>query len=133
VTAGAVQSAAPGAAAATGGRGEGEREYRKLIRKWWFAAAIGAPTMVLSYPQIFPLPRRLAAEGERAAAGRLGADGAGALAVLVYSSSQFLFGAREALRHRQANMHMLIAIGTGVASCQMGMLRGRLIVEAAQP
>ena len=25
-------------------------EYRTLMRKWWFAAAVGAPTMILSYP-----------------------------------------------------------------------------------
>ena len=31
-----------------------EKEYRSLVRKWWFAAAIGLPTMILSYPSLFP-------------------------------------------------------------------------------
>src|SRR3990170_410647 len=29
-----------------------EKEYRSLTRKWWFAAAIGLPTMVLSYANL---------------------------------------------------------------------------------
>jgi hypothetical protein len=29
-------------------------EYRALMRKWWFGAAVAGPTMFLSYPQIFP-------------------------------------------------------------------------------
>ena len=29
---------------------ERELEYRQLMRKWWYAAAIGLPTMILSYP-----------------------------------------------------------------------------------
>ena len=42
------------------------REYRALMRKWWFAAAVGAPTMILSYPYLIPglrdwLPRGSAA------------------------------------------------------------------------
>ncbi|MEX0630395.1 MAG: copper-translocating P-type ATPase [Chloroflexota bacterium] len=41
--------------------------------------------------------------------------GIASLAVLAYSGSQFLTGAWEALRHRSANMHTLIAIGTGTA------------------
>ncbi|RDI76242.1 heavy metal translocating P-type ATPase [Gaiella occulta] len=95
--------------------GEAESEYRALMRKWWFAAAIGVPTMILSYPQIFPYLRDWLPRGS----GQLRAVwvllGLGALAVLAYSGSQFFVGAREALRHRQANMHTLIAIGTGVA------------------
>lgn len=38
-----------------------------------------------------------------------------ALAVLAYSGSQFFVGAARALRQRQANMHTLIAVGSGVA------------------
>jgi copper chaperone CopZ len=36
---------------------ESEREYRRLMRKWWFAVAVGAPTMVLSYPWLLPVVR----------------------------------------------------------------------------
>ena len=47
--------------------GEAGREYRSLIRKWWFEAAAGVPTMILSY-RGFSRARRLVAARERAAA-----------------------------------------------------------------
>lgn len=85
--------------------GEAEREYRSLLRKWWFGAAVGVPTMFFSYPWIFPflqdwLPRE--SDRLRAVWAVLGIF---ALAVLAYSGSQFFTGAWRALRHRQANMH----------------------------
>ena len=95
--------------------GESEREYKTLLRKWWFAAAVGAPTMVLSYPQIFPYLSDWLPKGSAQLRLLWGLMGVGALAVLAYSGSQFFAGARQALRHRQANMHTLIAVGTGVA------------------
>ena len=95
--------------------GESEREYKTLLRKWWFAAAVGAPTMVLSYPQIFPYLADWLPKGSAQLRLVWGLMGVGALAVLAYSGSQFFAGAHEALRHRQANMHTLIAVGTGVA------------------
>ena len=85
------------------------------MRKWWFAAAVGVPTMVLSYPQIIPHLSDWLPKGSAQLRVVWALMGVGALAVLVYSGSQFLSGAREALRHRQANMHTLIAMGTGVA------------------
>jgi Cu+-exporting ATPase len=41
--------------------------------------------------------------------------GVASLAVLGYSGTQFFTGAWQALRHRSANMHTLIAMGTGIA------------------
>lgn len=41
--------------------------------------------------------------------------GVAALAVMLYSGSHFYAGAWQALKHRSANMHTLIALGTGVA------------------
>ncbi|MBI1963512.1 MAG: copper-translocating P-type ATPase, partial [Candidatus Rokubacteria bacterium] len=41
--------------------------------------------------------------------------GGASLAVLLYSGHHFFSGAWQALRHRSANMHTLIALGTGVA------------------
>jgi P-type Cu+ transporter len=109
--------AADGAAVPGAGSelGEAEREYRSLMRKWWFAAAVGAPTMVLSFPWLFPVlgdwfPRE---SGQLRVLWAL--MGVFALAVLAYSGSQFFTGAWRALRHRQANMHTLIATGTGIA------------------
>ena len=84
------------------------------MRKWWFAAVVAVPTIVFSYPTFFGLSGVLP-DGS----GRLRAVWAGvglaALAVLVYSGSQFYTGAWRALRHRQANMHTLIATGISVA------------------
>ena len=96
------------------GLGEAEREYRTLMRKWWFAAAVGAPTMVLSYPSLFGLGGVLG-RGSFALRVVWALMGLGALAVLAYYGSQFFTGAWRALQSRQANMHTLIALGTGVA------------------
>ncbi|HEY4688574.1 MAG TPA: heavy metal translocating P-type ATPase [Anaerolineae bacterium] len=92
-----------------------EKEYRSLMRKWWFAAAIGVPTMILSYPWIFPVLRDLFPRGSDNLRYIWYAMGVASLAVLVYSGSQFFVGMWEGLKRRSANMHTLIAVGTGVA------------------
>src|SRR3990172_2760644 len=104
--------ARPSTAGATGDR---QAEYRTLMRKWWFAAAVGAPTMGLSYPWLIPGLAEVFPRGSQQLWWLWGAMGVASLAVLVYSGNQFFTGAWEALRHRQANMHTLIAIGTGTA------------------
>ena len=103
------------APAATPPARDRQAEYRTLMRKWWFAAAVGAPTMVLSYPWLFPGLGALFARGSAALWWLWVAMGIASLAVLVYSGNQFFSGAWEALKHRSANMHTLIAIGTGTA------------------
>ncbi len=92
-----------------------EKEYRSLMRKWWFAAAIGVPTMLLSYPWLFPILRDWFPRGSDNLRYIWYAMGVGSLAVLIYSGSQFFVGMWEGLKHRSANMHTLIALGTGVA------------------
>ena len=92
-----------------------QAEYRTLMRKWWFAAAVGAPTMVLSYPWLIPGLRDVFTRGSEQLWWLWVAMGVASLAVLVYSGNQFFTGAWEALKHRSANMHTLIAIGTGTA------------------
>jgi len=94
---------------------EAEREYRSLMRKWWFGLAVGAPTMVLSYPWMFPGLSDLFPRASSQLKVMWGIMGVAALAVLVYSGSQFFTGAWQALRQRTANMYTLIAMGTGVA------------------
>ncbi len=94
---------------------ESEREYRRLMRKWWFAAAVAAPTMILSYPWLFPLLRDLFPQGSEQLHHLWVAMGIASLAVLAYSGSQFFVGLVDSLKHRSANMHTLIAIGTGTA------------------
>ncbi len=113
----AARSLRPTAAAtaATTAAADRQAEYRSLMRKWWFGAAVGVPTMILSYPWLFPGLRDVFTRGSATLWGLWVAMGAASLAVLVYSGNQFFTGAWEALRHRQANMHTLIAIGTGPA------------------
>ncbi len=94
---------------------EAEKEYRSLMRKWWFGAAVGAPTMILSYPWLFPILRDLFPRGSEQLRIIWYAMGIASLAVLIYSGSQFFVGAWEGLKRRSANMHTLIALGTGVA------------------
>ena len=92
-----------------------EKEYRSLMRKWWFAAAVGAPTMILSYPYLIPVLRDWLPRGSAALWWVWAVMGIASLAVLIYSGSQFFIGMWEGLKHRSANMHTLIAVGTGVA------------------
>ena len=95
--------------------GDRQAEYRTLMRKWWFGAAVGVPTMILSYPWLFPGLRDVFTRGSASLWWLWVAMGAASLGVLVYSGGQFFTGAWEALKHRSANMHTLIAIGTGTA------------------
>ncbi len=106
---------APAASTRPEAASDSEREYRRLMRKWWFAAAVGAPTMVLSYPWLFPVLRDLFPRGGVALHHLWVAMGIASLAVLVYSGGQFFAGLVESVRHRSATMHTLIAIGTGTA------------------
>lgn len=92
-----------------------DREYRALMRKWWFGAVVSAFTMIFSYPWLFPYLRDLLPRGSQELRYVWMVMGAATLAVLAYSGNQFFLGMWESLKHRQANMHTLIAIGTGVA------------------
>src|SRR3990170_1418487 len=92
-----------------------ELEYRSLMRKWWFGAVIGVFTMILSYPWIFPGLRDWFPRGSPQLWYVWAGMGVASFAVLLYSGSQFFTGAWDALKHRSANMHTLIALGTGVA------------------
>ncbi len=94
---------------------EADLEYRSLMRKWWFAAAIAAPSMFLSYPWLFPVLRDWFPRGSDIIRLEWAVMGLLALTVMAYSGSQFFTGAYRALRQRQANMHTLIAVGTSVA------------------
>ena len=102
-------------AASDARQAERQAEYRTLMRKWWLGAAIGAPTMVLSYPWLIPGLRDLFPMGSQQLWFLWALMGVGSFAVIAYSGNQFFTGAWEALRHRSANMHTLIAIGTGTA------------------
>ncbi|HLF48317.1 MAG TPA: heavy metal translocating P-type ATPase [Methylomirabilota bacterium] len=94
---------------------ERDREYRTLMRQWWFGAAVGSFTMIMSYPWLFPGLGRLFPRESHRLWYMWAFMGVASLAVLLYSGRHFFTGAWLALRHRSANMHTLIALGTGVA------------------
>jgi len=85
------------------------------MRKWWFGAAVGVFTMIMSYPWLFPVLRDWFPRESPQLWYIWAGMGVAALAVLAYSGNQFFIGAWQALKHRSANMHTLIALGTGVA------------------
>ncbi len=91
---------------------EHEREYRRLMRKFWFATIVSLPVLVTAYPQFIPIVREWSLETVR-----LTWIGAGLLTlpVLLWSGGDFFTGAWAALKHRSANMNTLIALGTGAA------------------
>ena len=92
-----------------------EREYRMLMRKWWFGATVGIFTMIFSYPWLFPVLREWLPRGSEQLRYLWMGMGGLSLAVLSYSGSQFFTGMWASLRSRQANMHTLIAFGTSLA------------------
>ncbi len=111
-----IDAPGPASPAATDKEAEArEREYRTLMHKWWFGAVVGVFTMTFSYPWLFPVLRDWLPSGSPQLWYIWAAMGIGSLAVLSYSGNQFFTGAWQALRHRSANMHTLIALGTGVA------------------
>jgi Cu+-exporting ATPase len=111
-----AEAAAPQSRAAVDQEAEArEREYRALMRQWWFGAAVGSFTMIMSYPWLFPGLRDWFPRESHRLWYMWAGMGAAALAVILYSGRHFFTGAWQALRHRSANMHTLIALGTGVA------------------
>ena len=94
------------------------REYRQLIRKFWFAAAVSVPVVLVAYPEIrwIYLPYLFADTVSASTRWMLFAlSGLATLPVLVYSGRHFFTGARAAFRHRSADMNTLIALGTSTA------------------
>ena len=90
-------------------------EYDLLMRKFWFAAAISVPVMVLSYPDLIPGLREWMPMGSTTRRIVWAILGVMTLPVMVWSGSQFFTGMWDALKHRAANMHTLIAIGVSAA------------------
>ena len=95
-----------------------EREYRRLMRKFWLAAVVSVPVLLVAYPELswLYLPYAFSAEVSGAVVRTLFLlSGLAALGVLAYSGRQFYVGAVAAFRHRSADMNTLIALGTGAA------------------
>jgi Cu+-exporting ATPase len=92
-----------------------EEEYRTLMRKFWLAAAISLPVMALSYPDLIPGLRDWMPMGSGTRRVVWALLGVLSLPVLLWAGSQFFTGMWDALKHRAANMHTLIAIGISAA------------------
>ncbi len=92
------------------GREAAERaHYRKRLRQFVIAIAIGAPLMVLEPFGL--LPHAGAAHGQFF----WWIVAAATLFALVYGGGHFFLGAWKSFRNHQANMDTLIALGTGTA------------------
>ncbi len=95
-----------------------EREYRSLMRKFWFAAAIGIPVMLVAYPELpwLYLPNWFVADiSARATWWLFLISGIVTLPVMFYAGRQFFTGAWTAFKHHAADMNTLIALGTSAA------------------
>ena len=92
-----------------------EEEYRTLMRKRGFATAISIPVMALSYPDLIPGLRDWMPMGSDTRRIVWALLGVLSLPVLLWAGSQFFTGMWDALKHRSANMHTLIAIGITAA------------------
>jgi Cu+-exporting ATPase len=92
-----------------------QAEYRLLMRKFWFAAAVSLPVILLSYPDLVPGLRDWMPMGSGTRRMVWAVLGVLSLPVLIWSGSQFFVGMWDGLKHRSANMHSLIAIGITAA------------------
>ncbi len=95
-----------------------QREYRSLMRKFWFAAAIAIPVMLVAYPEVpwLYLPNLFVAEPTQTLIRWLFALSAiVTLPVMAYSGRQFFTGGWAAFKHHSADMNTLIALGTSAA------------------
>lgn len=97
------------------------REYATLLRKFWFAAIVSLPVIIFSYPQFFPGLRDWLVPGSDARRILWALLGVLTLPVLAWAGSHYFTGMWQALKHRQANMHTLIAIGVSAAWLYSGV------------
>lgn len=97
------------------------QEYRTLLRKFWFAAIISVPVIIFSYPQFFPGLRDWLVPGSDVRRIIWALLGVLTIPVLVWAGSHFFTGMWQALKHRQANMHTLIALGISAAWLYSGV------------
>jgi Cu+-exporting ATPase len=92
-----------------------QHEYARLLRKFWFAAVLSLPVIVLSYPQFFSVLRDTLTPGSDARRLVWASLGLLTLPIMAWAGSHFFTGAWQGLKHRQANMHTLISLGITAA------------------
>ncbi|HKS28110.1 MAG TPA: hypothetical protein VJS44_09835, partial [Pyrinomonadaceae bacterium] len=86
--------------------------YRVMMRKFWFAAIVGLPLLLLMFADFIPSWREALMPWHQEigiAAALL------TLPVLVWSGSQFFVSAWNGFRNHNTNMDTLVALGTGAA------------------
>jgi P-type Cu+ transporter len=89
-----------------------EQSYRTMMRKFWFAAAVGVPLLLLMFADFVPPWRHTLMPYHRL----IGIVSAVAtLPVLAWSGRQFFESAWNGLRNHNTNMDTLVALGTGAA------------------
>src|SRR3972149_1674378 len=91
------------------------KEYRSLVRKFWFAAAISIPVMLVAYPELpwLYLPNLFIRDVSESLVRWLFVLSAlVTLPVMAYSGGQFFSGAWAAVKRHSADMNTLIALGT---------------------
>ncbi|RIK43062.1 MAG: cadmium-translocating P-type ATPase [Chloroflexi bacterium] len=94
------------------------REYRSLMRKFWFAAIIAVPVMLVAYPELpwLYLPNLFVDRiSEQMIWWLFALSGLVTLPVMLYSGRHFFSGAWAAFKHHAADMNTLIALGTSAA------------------
>jgi P-type Cu+ transporter len=95
-----------------------QREYKSLMARFWFAAIVSIPVLLVAYPEIRWLyPPYLFADSipESTILLLFILSGAATLMVMFYSGRQFFTGAWAAFKRHSADMNTLIALGTSAA------------------
>ncbi len=86
-------------------------EYRSLMRRMWFGAAISVPVLWVSFDVLPGVPET----GPPASRISWFAMGIAVAAVLAYTGQRFYVGAWRAFWHRSADMNTLVALGVSAA------------------
>jgi Cu+-exporting ATPase len=89
-----------------------EQSYRAMMRKFWFATAVGLPLLLLMFAEFVPDWRHALMPYHRPV-GLVSA--LATLPVLFWSGRQFFESAWNGLRNHNTNMDTLVALGTGAA------------------
>jgi P-type Cu+ transporter len=89
-----------------------EQSYRTMMRKFWFAAAVGVPLMLLMFAEFVPAWRHALMPFHRLV-GIVSA--VVTLPVLAWSGRQFFESAWNGFLNHNTNMDTLVALGTGAA------------------
>ncbi len=95
-----------------------QREYARLMRKFWLAAAIAVPVMLVGYPSVrwLYLPYLFTGNVSEGLIRTLFIlSGIATIPVMAYSGRQFFTGAAASFRHHAADMNTLVALGTSAA------------------